>query len=345
MLQLISGLTILRAEIFNLNDSYFTNEVFTEFVNSYIQESGRIFLKIDNRCEEEIKNYIKSKNGENIAANNSNSSNINNLELDEFSLNNLRDYNFLTKEDWVKITDIMSKFENCNDPYIIKVFSRMFDNEDEYQKKLEKTAKKQQNQVINSNIISYEAIKAIYENVMKAMINVYEKGTDKIIIEFSKRNDSFFENHYKKKAFMSIIPNEDLNQVLDLVEYARDKKSKKLKCPVIELEAKIAKNFISTTTLISPINNVDYGYSILIEDMYAEFFIHLKFVENFLRVIFNKYDPEIDCKMVHLRYFELLKNLIGFMKDIVKIKENILSFELNYYEVEEVNDMSNIQDN
>lgn len=338
-------MTILRTEIFNLNDSYFTNEVFTEFINTYIQESGRIFLKIDNKCEEEIKNYIKSKNSDNIAANNSNSSNINNLELDEFSLNNLRDYNFLTKEDWIKINEIMSKIENCNDPYILKIFAKMLENDDEYQKKLEKTAKKQQNQVVNTNIISYEALKGIYENLMKAFINIYEKGTDKIIIEFAKRNETFFENHYKKKAFMSIVPNEDLNQILDLVEYARDKKSKKLKCPVIELDARIAKNFISTTTLISPINNVDYGYSVLIEDMYAEFFIHLKFLENFLRVIFNKYDPEIDCKMVHIRYFDLLKNITVFMKDIIKIKDNILSFDMNYYEVEENHDMSNIQDN
>lgn len=127
-------MTILRTEIFNLNDSYFTNEVFTEFINTYIQESGRIFLKIDNKCEEEIKNYIKSKNSDNIAANNSNSSNINNLELDEFSLNNLRDYNFLTKEDWIKINEIMSKIENCNDPYILKIFAKMLENDDEYQK-------------------------------------------------------------------------------------------------------------------------------------------------------------------------------------------------------------------
>jgi hypothetical protein len=345
MTQFIIALTILKTEIFSLNDSYFTQEIINELINTYLVESGKISIRLNNQFESEIKSILSSKSNESavVAMNNSISNSNNNDATDEFELRTLRENGNLTKDDWVKISEILSRKEACNEPYLISILENLRVNEEAYQKTInEKTNKRGtiSNNIQNPNPCDYNSFKLIYEMLMKALLIQVEKGNDKINLHFSTAEnlENYYDRHFKKKAYCLINTHEDLGSLLDTVEYVRDKKLKKLKLPSIEIDGKNAKIFTSKVDHISTVNNVNYGYTVLVEDTYAEFFVSLKILESFLRVIFTKYDPEIDCKTIHLRLEELTRTLVSHFRTNMKIPEKIDFFEYDYYFEEDQDD-------
>lgn len=334
----------MRSEIFNLNDSYFTQEIINELINTYLIESGKIIVRLNNQPETDIKHFLSLKTNESAAINNSiSNSNNNDNNFEEFELKTLRENGSLTKDDWSKISEVLCRKEICNEPYLMSIFETLKNNEEIFQKALnEKTGKRGTvtTNIQNPNPCDYNAFKNMYEMLLKALLIQVEKGNDKVMLQFSSAEnlDSYYERHFKKKAYCFLNTHEDLNSLLDTVEYVRDKKLKKLKLPNIEIDGKNAKIFTAKVDHISSINNVNYGYTVLIEDTYAEFFLGLKFLENFLRVIFTKYDPEIDCKAIHMRFEELTSNLLNQFRTNMKIPDKIHYFEYDYYYEEEQDD-------
>lgn len=306
---------------------------------------------MSNINEAEIKKYLQSKNDTNTKSNQSVSMSMNmNEEVNEFELSNLRLNGDLTKDDWAKIIDILSKFENCNEPYLLSVYNVLKTNDETFQKQLlERTNIKKQSvmpNIQNSNPCNFAEFKYVYEAIMRSLLMQVEKGNDKVFINFSppENLEKYYENHFKKKAYCLVNTHEEMGLLLEQVEYLRDKKIKKLKLPNIEIEGKIPKIYQTKVDYVSPLNNVNYGYSVILEDVYGEFFIWLKFLDCFFRVIFTKYDPELDCKIIHMRFNELNNNLLNFCRDSLKIPDKIQFFDFDYFE-EEPEDTSNINEN
>lgn len=303
-MQLLATMTVLRTEIFSLNDSYFTQEVINEVFNNYLNESGKIVIKLSSEPEAEIKALLLAKANESIgnlnnSVSNQNISNTN--DLDEFNLSTLKENPNLTKDDWNKVSDILSKPEHCNEPHLKSIFKIMEKNDEEYYNALNDKKKSQGGVVNNPNPCSLDEFKKMYEMIVKALFSHLEKGNEKIVLSFSppENLDKYYSNLYsKKKAFCLISTHENMTSILDIVDYSRDKKTKKLKIPNIEIEARLAKVYQTKVDYINPNTNINYGYTVLLEDTYAEFFVSMKFVECFLRIILGKFDNEIDCKNI-----------------------------------------------
>jgi hypothetical protein len=333
-----------------MNDAYFTQEVINEVIANYISESGRFIIKLSNSCEAEIKKFLLNKVNDSAALNmssknnmsQSDNSDIKNITTEEFELSTLKDNDTLGREDWAKISEILSTFENCNEPYLMTCMQELKQNEENFTRLSsanEKKKKKEKESITNPNPCNPDDIQEIYEMVIKAILNQAEKGNDRVVLSFSPKEnlDKYYENHYKKKAYVLVTPHEDLNELLETVEYARDKKTKKLKTPSIEVEGKQAKIYNTTTKLISPVNDVDYGYTVLLDDQYCEFFSSLKVLEFFLKTILNKFDPEIECKQIHIRYWDLAKDIMNFFRETMDSKNKIQYFEMDHFEDDPVN--------
>lgn len=336
------------------------------------QEFGRIIIKVKLAAEKEVKkainlnNSIKNSNTQGSHINNSNISNSNNNsdnnneeneEINNFDIKNIRyDNNNLSGENIEKIIDICSKFDYCGEEYLVKIVEEIKKKED---LKIKRNTNLSKDIALNTNTsidinknnettqdIKYSSYNIIesYELIMKALLSYYIKGNDKIIINYldkpvNQNLSEYFINHFKsKKAYVLISPSDDFIDILESASYFKDRKKPKLKIPQIDVESKIARVYTPTVSHISPINNVDYGYSLLIEDQNAEFYISLKLLEFYLKALINKYDSDFDSKYIYVKFYQEFNNLITSFRDSINLKNNtdtILYFDIPIFEEDE----------
>lgn len=340
---LSASFSILKYELFISNDSYFSQEIITDMLNIYLAESGKVTLKLKASAEAEIKKIITAVHQNNAAMNtsvinNSRIMNNSNEDQNEFDINTLRENTYLIKEDWIKIIELLSKFEYCNEEFFVSYVEKLM--------KEEEKAMPQQTQKKGQEIRSAaKEIKSCYETIVKTLLMFVEKGNDKVVLSFTDQNpEETMAELYKKKAFCYVPYSQDYSHLLETIDYVKDKKIKKLKIPNMEAELKHGRVYNTTVNHISQINNINYGYTILIEDANAEFFISIKVLECFLKSVINKYEPDLDCKSLFTRFFDSWKVEFEEIRKKFDISNQILSFSIPLHE-EDQEDSKQMIDN
>jgi len=304
--QFVISLKVFKYDIFQLNDGYFTSDCINELLSSILSESGRLILRFKSTCDEQIRKILNIQ-----------SYDQDNNEYSDFDINRLKENTNLTREDWMKISEILSKFDYCAEEYFIHSVNCLQNDKDEYSQKLAKE------------------IKSSYEIIVKSLIMLIEKGNEKIILNFSSPIldiEEYFIKHFDKKAFVLITPSDNYVDMLENAEYIKDKRYKKLKTPIIDTDAKRARVYNPSVSHISPINQVDYGYKVLFQDVNAEFFISLKFFEWFLKTIITKYEPDIECKSIYVKFTECFLKVNKNLRDMIGYANRILYFEIPIFE-------------
>ena len=331
--QYLACMSVLKYEIFPINDSYFNNETLLELISTLVSESGRIILRLKVTCENEVKkniHYVAKEEKEDKDDSQDNN------EQSEFNIRNLKENTSFSKEDWSKMADILCKFEYCAEEYLINVVNLLMKEEEN----------KVKDKVPNTNKITSRNIKLCYESIVKCLILLLEKGNDKVVLNFIdpiSSLDSYFKNHFNRKAFVLITPSDNFEDVLENAEYIKDKRYKKLKTPIIDTEAKRARVYTPTVNHVSPIDGVDYGYKVLFEDVNAEVFLSLRFLETFFKIIITKYEPDIECKTIYVRYIEEFLLIMKQMREKMNLSERILYFEIPIFEENEKEDEKEIE--
>lgn len=325
-------------------------------ITHFISESGRIIFKIKTAAEADIKKILMLSAGAMGSSALMNSSYNNNSKLNnsqgedmlEFDIRQIKDNTSMSREDWQKASDILSRFEYCGEEYLINAVKKIEEEEDEIQRKIEKDKKEKKVSNYEMPKISSKDFKAVYESIVKALILQLEKdNNNKIWISFSESPidadlEAYFDNHFKKKAYVLVSPSDNFSEILQETVYDKDpKKNKKLKTPHFEIEKKTARVYTSRVTHISPVDNIDYGYTILIEDENAEFYICMKLIECFLRAIIVKFDTEVDCKSIFIRYYEEFKIVMKKLRSTLDIPNRILYYDIPIFEPDEEENQEN----
>lgn len=315
--QFVISLKVFKFDIFQLNDGYFTSDCINELLLSILSESGRLILRFKSTCDEQIRKVLNMKTQNNNDISKSNNSYEGDNDLSDFDIHKLKENTTLSKEDWNKISDILCKFEYCAEEYLIHSVTCLQESKEETNQRLAKE------------------IKASYEIIVKSLIILIEKGNEKIFTNFSKPIldiEEYFNKHFDQKAFVLITPSDNYVDMLENAEYIKDKRYKKLKTPIIDTEAKRARVYTPSVSHISPINQVDYGYKVLFQDVNAEFFISLKFFEWFLKTIITKYEPDIECKSIYVKFTECFLKVNKTLRDTMEYQKRILYYEIPIFE-------------
>jgi hypothetical protein len=270
---MILSMSILKRSLFPI-DQLFTMDNISEILSLYLSESGPLNIYFNINIEDEMKAALERDD----------------LDITNLDINNLKSNTELRTEDWLKIGEILSRLELQIDPIVVSI--------------------------VNST----EPL--LYSYIIQALCSLLEKGMNLDKINFIFRPPLSISNNqeqltlpdYSKKYVALCIQelSEHYDDILNNVEFVKDKKKKPIKVPEFDNDIKISRYFQRTDDI----------KDVLIYDKYAEFVIRNKVLENCLKIL----SVDFESKQIFKTFNEMYEQELG---EIVKFENmHIFSYKV-----------------